>query len=163
MNFGEAIVTCFKKYFVFRGRGQRSEYWFFYLFTVLASIPLSIIDAIVFSSDEVFAFSPLSDIFSYAVFIPSIAAGSRRLHDIGKSGWWQVLPLAGLALMIPALIPGLAGSFESPLFWGSIGVGLVVTIGLVILLIVWLATDSHRGPNRFGESPKYGSVADTFS
>lgn len=163
MDFGEAIATCFKKYFVFRGRGQRSEYWWFYLFTVLASIPLSIIDMILFSSNDAFGFSPLSDIFSYAVFIPSIAAGSRRLHDIGKSGWWQVLPLAGLALMIPALVPLLAENFESPLFWGSIGIGLVVTIGLLILLIVWLATDSHKGSNRFGESPKYGSVADAFS
>jgi hypothetical protein len=50
MDFGEAVKTCFRKYFVFRGRGQRSEYWYFYLFTILGGIVFSILDAVLFGS-----------------------------------------------------------------------------------------------------------------
>lgn len=162
MDFGESISTCFRKYFTFRGRAQRSEYWWFYLFTVIAGIVLGIIDTVVFDVDPNEDFAPFSDIFSLLTMIPLISAACRRLHDTGRSGWWQVLPLAGLLLMIPAIIPALNGEFEGGLFWGSIVVGAIAVIALVILLIVWLATDSNKGPNRFGQSPKYGSLADTF-
>lgn len=163
MDFMHATKTCFKKYFVFKGRSRRSEYWYFYLFTVIGGFVLGIIDALTFGMNTSIDFAPLSDSFSMAVLIPTISAGCRRLHDIGKSGWWQALPLAGPVLMAPAILPAINGAFDTPLFFGSMGVGLLALIGLTILLIVWLATDSHSGPNRFGESPKYGSVADTFS
>ena len=77
VGFGEAISRGFTNYFTFSGRASRPEYWWWVLFTALvAIIPLSIL----------------------ATFIPSLALASRRLHDIGKSGWWQILPLGGLIL-----------------------------------------------------------------
>ena len=44
----------------------------------------------------------ISFIYSLVVFIPSLAVGSRRLHDIGKSGWWQllILTIVGIILLI---------------------------------------------------------------
>jgi len=162
MDFGEAVATCFRKYFTFRGRAQRSEYWYFYLFTIIGSIVLGVIDAIAFDVNPNEDFAPFSDAFSLATMIPLLSSACRRLHDIGRSGWWQILPLAGLILMIPAIFPALNGDLEGGLFWGSIGLGIIAFLGLAILLIVWLATDSEKGPNRFGESPKYGSLADTF-
>lgn len=163
MGFGEAIKTCFQKYFVFQGRAQRSEYWFFVLFTTITGIILSIVDVIIFGLSMGLDISPLDNLFSLATFIPSIAVCCRRLHDIDKSGWWQLIPGIGLLLMIPAIAPAISRDFDSGLFIGSIGIGALVLIGLSILLLVWLCTDSERGPNRFGDSPKYGSVADTFS
>lgn len=91
MNFVDAIKSGFSNYVGFSGRAPRSAYWYWVLFVVLASIVLSVI-----SED-------LASIFSLAVLLPGIAVGARRLHDIGKTGWWQLLgliPLLGWAVLI---------------------------------------------------------------
>jgi uncharacterized membrane protein YhaH (DUF805 family) len=86
MNFGDAIRSCFSKYASFEGRASRSEYWWWLLFTVLASMAAGIV------SDK------LSALFSLAVLLPSLAVGARRLHDTNRSGWFLLLwllPLIG--------------------------------------------------------------------
>lgn len=91
MTFQESIKVCFSKYVVFEGRAKRPEFWWFVLFTVVASLVLGAIS------------NALSGLFSLAVFLPSIAVGARRLHDIGKSGWWQLLwfiPVIGWIVLI---------------------------------------------------------------
>lgn len=109
MNIVQATTTCLKKYFIFSGRAKRSEYWWFYLFATLVGIAYGSI-----VNDDFYAWildQPLEQalegldltssiiivILTYLpwlVFItPTLAAGSRRLHDIGKSGWWQLLVL----------------------------------------------------------------------
>ncbi|HEY0268227.1 MAG TPA: DUF805 domain-containing protein [Methyloradius sp.] len=91
MTFGESIKTCFGKYADFTRRASRSEYWWFVLFTFLVSLALSAVSETV------------GVIFSLAVFLPSIAVGTRRLHDTNRSGWWQliyIIPLIGLIVMI---------------------------------------------------------------
>lgn len=101
MNFGQAITTCMGKYFTFSGRAKRSEYWWFYLFTVLMSWGASLVGAATFGPGEPAA-DILSGILSLVFLIPTLAAGSRRLHDIGKSGWWQLLiiTIIGIILLI---------------------------------------------------------------
>lgn len=75
-SFGGAIKVCFKKYADFTGRANRAEYWYWALFTLL------------------FSFIPIINIIAgLAFFIPSLAAAVRRLHDIGKSGWWYLVAL----------------------------------------------------------------------
>lgn len=91
MTFQESIKVCFNKYVEFEGRAKRPEFWWFVLFTVVTSLVLGAIS------------NALSGIFSLAVFLPSIAVGARRLHDIGKSGWWQLLwfiPVIGWIVLI---------------------------------------------------------------
>lgn len=91
MNFQDAVKKCFTNYVGFSGRAARSEYWYWVLFVLVASIVLSMV------SQE------LSAIFSLGVLLPGVAVGTRRLHDIGKSGWWQLLgliPLIGWAVLI---------------------------------------------------------------
>jgi uncharacterized membrane protein YhaH (DUF805 family) len=107
MNFGKAIATCMGKYGTFSGRASRSEYWWFYLFTILMSWGATIVDGAVASSgDPAVASSgdPMVEIVVTLVFfVPIIAAGCRRLHDMGKSGWWQLLwfiPIIGWILLI---------------------------------------------------------------
>ena len=102
MNFGQAISSCMGKYATFSGRASRSEFWWFYLFTVLMSWGSTIVAGAMFGFGN-----PDADIFSSIVslvfVIPGFAAGSRRLHDIGKSGWWQLLwiiPIIGWILLI---------------------------------------------------------------
>ena len=84
MTFSESIQTCLAKYGTFTGRARRSEYWWFNLFTLLLSLGLLGLGQ---------AASSLNIIVSLVLLVPSIAVGSRRLHDIGRSGWWQLLEL----------------------------------------------------------------------
>ena len=102
MNFGQSISSCMGKYGTFSGRASRSEYWWFYLFTILMSWGATIVAAAMFSFEDPMV-DILPSIVSLIFFIPAIAAGSRRLHDIGKSGWWQLLfivPIIGWILLI---------------------------------------------------------------
>ena len=103
MNFSQAISTCMGKYATFSGKAGKSEYWWFYLFTVLMSWGSTIVAGAMFSFGD-----PMVDIFSgivsLAFFVPVIAAGSRRLHDIGKSGWWQLLWIIPIIGWIPLII-----------------------------------------------------------
>ena len=80
MNFGQAITTCMSKYATFSGRARRSEYWWFYLFTLILSWGASLV-----------AGDTLAFIVNLAFLLPILAAGARRLHDTGRSGWWQLL------------------------------------------------------------------------
>jgi uncharacterized membrane protein YhaH (DUF805 family) len=91
MTFFDSIKTCFSKYAEFRGRASRSEFWWWALFLFLAYAAVSIIGPVV------------SALFSLVVLLPNLAVAARRLHDIDRSGWWQLvmlIPLIGLILMI---------------------------------------------------------------
>ena len=90
LSFNDAVGTCFRKYFVFSGRARGSEYWYFVLFSFILSIVAPVLDINLFGNTWEDS-GPLYMITSVALFIPSISAAARRLHDSGKSGWWQLL------------------------------------------------------------------------
>ncbi|MDO8698866.1 MAG: DUF805 domain-containing protein [Rhodoferax sp.] len=95
MNFIESIRTCITKFADFKGCASRSEYWWWTLFTVIASISLGIV------SDK------LEAAFTVATLLPSIAVGARRLHATDRSGWLQLLwlvPILGWGLLIYWLV-----------------------------------------------------------
>lgn len=85
MNFQEAIQTCFKKYADFNGRASRSEYWWWALFNLI----IGMISGLALGET-------LGTIASLALLLPSLAVAARRLHDIGKSGWFLLLALIPL-------------------------------------------------------------------
>ena len=98
MNFTQSITTCMSKYATFSGTASRSEYWWFVLFVTLVGYASNITDSLVYGplyeyewGDPDTPFHLNTFIWALAVIIPGFAAGSRRLHDIGKSGWWQLL------------------------------------------------------------------------
>ena len=102
MDFQTSIKTCFNKFAVFSGRASRSEFWFFVLFGFLGGIVAAIIDVMIlgYSFEEN---GPINLIFSVALIVPSISVAARRLHDINKSGWWQLLwitIIGGILLII---------------------------------------------------------------
>lgn len=100
MNFGQAVSSGFSNYATFAGRACRSEFWYWTLFSFVASICLSLLDSVVFPQN---LWSPLSSIFSLAILLPSIAVTARRLHDIDKSGWWILLifvPIVGWIVLV---------------------------------------------------------------
>lgn len=96
-NMLDWFVKCLKNYANFSGRARRKEYWFFTLVQFIILVITQIIDAIL-STDFVFY-----AIAALALFIPSLSAAVRRLHDTGRSGWWfliALIPLIGTILLI---------------------------------------------------------------
>lgn len=87
MTFNDAIKTCIlQKYADFNGRASRSEYWWFWLFYVLASVAASIINGTQGSYT-------LNGLIFIIFLLPNLAVATRRLHDVNRSGWWQLLYL----------------------------------------------------------------------
>lgn len=81
-----------KKYAVFSGRARRSEYWYFALFSTIISFILELIAAT--SGATV-----IPTIYSLIVFLPGLAVGVRRMHDVNKSGWFFLIPIYNLILL----------------------------------------------------------------
>lgn len=88
----EFAIKPFKQYADFNGRARRSEYWWYTLLTIIVSILIEVA-----TSDESGA-SLFGGVWSLATIIPSIAVGVRRMHDVGKSGWFILIPIYNLIL-----------------------------------------------------------------
>lgn len=102
MSFGAAVSTCFRKYATFQGRARRSEYWYWCLFNILVDFVLIAIDysayLVVWGDVGI-----LTTLFSLVVLVPNIAVTVRRLHDIGRSGWWYwiyFVPVLGFIVLL---------------------------------------------------------------
>ncbi len=80
-------IEVLKKYAVFSGRARRQEYWMFVLFNFIISFVLGFVEGL--------AGGPgiIANIYALAVLIPSLAVSVRRLHDVGKSGWFLLISL----------------------------------------------------------------------
>ena len=91
MSFVQAVQVCLRKYVDFSGRAVRSEFWWFALFQLIVMVVASML------GDTVYA------VVALALVLPSLAVGARRLHDIGKSGWFlllHLLPIIGILVLI---------------------------------------------------------------
>ena len=121
MNFQNSIKTCFQKFSDFNGRASRSEFWYFYLFAILVYF-ISIFIAIQISIRLWFAVAILSVLI---LFVPALAVTARRLHDTGRSGWWQ----------LTAYIP------------------YVGFIAGIILIVIW-CTEGEKKKNKYGKPIK---------
>jgi uncharacterized membrane protein YhaH (DUF805 family) len=166
VSFSEAITLGFSNYFNFRGRAQRSEYWWFILFTLLGSVLLSVLEGLVFGySPDSAEGGAFSAVFSLLVFIPSLSLGWRRLHDTNRSGLWLLLPYATLIWMVTALvILGLETDGDGGTAIAALAIGGVfVFIGSLIWVIIMLARDSDVSANRYGPSVKYDETAIVFA
>jgi uncharacterized membrane protein YhaH (DUF805 family) len=93
----------------FSGRSRRKEYWYFQLFNAIVMIFLGLF-AVTFSDQNKPAMIPFGLMFAYGLvlFVPSLAITVRRLHDIGKSGWWYLIAfvplIGGLVLFVFTLL-----------------------------------------------------------
>ncbi len=88
MNY---YITVLQNYANFNGRARRSEYWYFVLFNIIISIGIGFVAGFI-------GFTLLSTIYSVGVLVPSIAVAVRRMHDVGKSGWFILIPIYNLVL-----------------------------------------------------------------
>jgi uncharacterized membrane protein YhaH (DUF805 family) len=100
----EWYIKVLKNYAGFDGRASRQEYWMFVLFNILISIGISIVSNVLRSITKTDQ-NILGLIYNLAVLVPSIAVAIRRMHDTGRSGWWSIVPIAGLIFAIEAGSP----------------------------------------------------------
>jgi uncharacterized membrane protein YhaH (DUF805 family) len=102
MNFKEAVQAGFQNYVNFKGRAARSEYWWWTLFSFLASLSAAIIDTVIFPGTLV-GEGPIYIVTALALLLPSLGLMFRRIHDLEKSAWWLLLmlvPLVNLIMLI---------------------------------------------------------------
>ena len=104
LSFKLAIEIGFRRYFDFQGRSTRAEIWWWLLFFVSCLIAFRFIDTIIGTSGLVGGIGLLEGIFCLApMIVPTVAVITRRLHDINKSGWWQLvlylLPIIGWIIL----------------------------------------------------------------
>ena len=147
MNFQNAIKTCIKKkYANFSGRASKSEYWWFFLFCILAGVASQLLDVVVLGQSIWVNYGTINIIVNLILIIPILSAGARRLHDTNKSGWWQLLGLIGLAISYYQKDMLTKGLITSSYFILSF-----LALGTYILLIVWLASKGDKKKNKFGK------------
>lgn len=140
MTFQEAVKTCLSKYATFSGRASRSEYWFFYLATLIVMLVASILDRALgldfkmtsplTGLEQSVGYGWLYAIAGLGLFLPSLAVAVRRLHDTDRSGWWFLL---------------------------------VLTIIGAIVLLVWFVSKGTTGDNTYGPDPLGGDLTAAFS
>lgn len=100
MSGFDYFKKVYANYANFNGRARRKEYWYFMLFYILFVFLLSIVDFIIFREA---GFGLFNSLFQLASLIPTLAVGTRRLHDINASGWWQLLyiiPIIGGIILL---------------------------------------------------------------
>lgn len=85
-------LKAFENYTNFEGRARRKEYWMFFLFNLIFSYSLTFLDLFVLKTGFI------NLIYSLILLLPSIAVGVRRMHDVGKSGWYILIPIYNLIL-----------------------------------------------------------------
>lgn len=167
-----AVTTCFKKYFDFKGRARRSEFWWFALFVIIGT------SALTFLSGIVHAIAYVSMVFGWGTIIPLFAALTRRLHDTNRSGWWvAIMALLYLGYMgsmlflvgpnidmftnvgggdMMAMAQAMADAVQSSP--AAATVMLCCSLGFVLFFVIdhiFAIFDSKWGENKYGPSPKY--------
>jgi len=134
------FINAFKLYGVFSGRSTREEYWMFTLIYLLIYLTLSGISLLLGST----VFDVLFTLLSLAVLIPSLSITARRLHDVGRSGWWQVSPYLGMLF-------GMIGAVQGSEALMVAGFGLMVLLLISLLVFLVLPSDDD---NEYGTKPQ---------
>ena len=106
MDIQQSIKTCLKKFATFDGRASRSEYWWFQFFYFLVVFVAVILDAVLVGGN-LEAAGALEIVSQLILLLPALAVTARRLHDVGRSGWWMLVGITIVGL-IPLFIWWLA-------------------------------------------------------
>jgi uncharacterized membrane protein YhaH (DUF805 family) len=139
------IIAGYRNYAQFSGRSTRSEYWVFAAFLFVAQI-LS------------FLVAPVAALlFLVGSALPGLSASARRLHDVGRSGWWLVLPVlvvpGWLLVWIASAAAAMAvrqDALDNDIYFLSASAVMLVVVGV---FVAWLAMPSQPGANPYGPNP----------
>ncbi|WP_112322346.1 DUF805 domain-containing protein [Oceanibium sediminis] len=138
MGFGKAILAALEGFMVFNGRSSRAEFWWFFLFTLIASLVASIL--------EIFIDTKMISIgVNVALFMPLLTVTIRRLHDTGRSVKYLMILLAPV-----------------PMWFVSSSAGALTQLFVIALLGLILCLPGQIGGNRFGPDPQNAPDLDAF-
>jgi uncharacterized membrane protein YhaH (DUF805 family) len=90
MNY---YIKVLQNYATFSGRARRKEYWMFVLFNVIVAFAFGFVCGLI-------GIPEIANLYTLAVLLPSIAVGVRRMHDVGKSGWYLLIPIYNFILAV---------------------------------------------------------------
>lgn len=101
-------LEVLQKYAVFSGRARRKEYWMFFLFNIIISFIIGFVTGLIGGALGIGTTlsNSASLIYTLAILIPSIAVAVRRMHDLGRSGWWVLFPVVNLIFLFLDSQPG---------------------------------------------------------
>lgn len=164
MDFTQAIKTCLvEKYACFTGRARRSEFWYFSLFSFVASL---IVTGLAFIP---IIGSIINIVFCFGIIIPSLSVTTRRLHDTGRSGWHIVISYVIAVIAIILMFSGVGleniinpervdyATMNMPLLIVGFILYLIATIYSIVIFVFELM-DSNPGENKYGPNPKGDSL-----
>lgn len=109
-------LKVLKQYVDFKGRARRTEYWMFFLINLIISMILQGVGLYLNSSELMI----VGTIYSYAVMLPNIAVSIRRMHDVGKSGWYILIPIYNIVLFATDSVHGSNKWGDNPKGLGNI-------------------------------------------
>ena len=139
-------VQALKNYFNFSGRARRKEYWMFNLIHQVILAVLYLIPVLSGGGTVVsLTFGIATLLYVIGTAIPAISVTVRRLHDIGYSGWWMLMPAASFLAMVVGIV---------------LKANVLVVLWAVILLVAYLGLfiasvlDSQPSENQYGPNPK---------
>ena len=156
MNFIQSIKTCLRKYADFKGRASRSEFWWFQLFLIILEVGLTTLDHLILEFTWDNSITPLATGLDIVTVIPLAAVTARRLHDIGRSGWWQAPIFVSYLYYLDVFIPNFA---QSTVIYGILIATGIYSLGLLIMLI----KDSQSITNQYDPNPKNPDMGEIFT
>jgi uncharacterized membrane protein YhaH (DUF805 family) len=122
VSFTQSWVLFFRNYAKFSGRSSRSAYWFWLLWSLIITLVIEVLRASI--GGELNPVDIIDLVWSLAILVPTCALSARRLHDVGRSGWWQLIPLTIVGI-IPYLIWLLrAGDSETNKYGDNVELGM---------------------------------------
>ena len=159
MGFRAAIASFYRNLFNFRGRASRAEFWYFALFNGLCAglhnilLPLMVHGL---GGTAAAIFEQLWAGYNLAIIVPIFALGIRRLHDIGRSGWWFLLALPVNLLEIIFIERSLLHDQSpiGPAFWALVAVAIFCSITKFVLD----CRPGEQTSNAYGPNPLSAAV-----
>lgn len=138
------IVKCLRNYANFRGRARRRELWLFLLFETVVILALGIAGNRFWPAHVVMVVK----VFMLLLFLPLLGVEVRRMHDIGRSGWWVVAywVLAAVLHAGDVLLQDRVSDIEL--------IGVLVQGGCLLVLLGCFVQAGDAGGNRYGPDPK---------
>ena len=133
------FLMPFRRAFDYSGRSRRREYWLFALFALVVVLLEGQLPRAISGG--------LGALLILGLAVPGLAVTVRRLHDVGRSGWWLAMPIVPFLFWAIALVGGFS---SDTLFHVVMPIIILAPVALGVLLLL----DGRRGHNRYGPDPK---------
>lgn len=142
------VISPLRRFADFAGRSRRMEFWVFVLMVLVGQLLANYTDALARAPALIGRLHTTEALFTLAALVPTAAVSVRRLHDLGRSGWWMLLLAVPYALW-------LATASGSAINSGALLIFAIAALGLLVVLV----QPGDTSPNRYGDDPKAGTDA----